>query len=85
MVKLRLKQHDKKQRLLFNQLQLIPNLGKSKVNVFRRLVSTTPLKSKTQSDFYTSAALLQQVAQLTAAICDILNGAEVFKKVGIKI
>nr|QXO90627.1 ribosomal protein S16 [Pyrrosia assimilis] len=50
-----LKQHDKKQRLtyqdklLIKQLQLIPNLGKSKVNVLRGLVSTTPPKSKTQS------------------------------------
>nr|YP_010117226.1 ribosomal protein S16 [Neocheiropteris ovata]QPM99493.1 ribosomal protein S16 [Neocheiropteris ovata] len=47
MVKPRLKQHDKKQRLLIEQLQLIPNLGERRIDASRGLVSITlPLVAK---------------------------------------
>nr|YP_010117314.1 ribosomal protein S16 [Microsorum cuspidatum]QPM99581.1 ribosomal protein S16 [Microsorum cuspidatum] len=87
MAKPRLKQHDKKERLLIEQLQLIPNLGGRSIDAFRRLVFTTPIKSKIQLDLYTFVAPLEeQVAQSAAAVWIISKGgARVLKQIGINL
>nr|YP_010028577.1 ribosomal protein S16 [Lemmaphyllum intermedium]QKV46449.1 ribosomal protein S16 [Lemmaphyllum carnosum var. microphyllum]QOS48951.1 ribosomal protein S16 [Lemmaphyllum intermedium]UWK23904.1 ribosomal protein S16 [Lemmaphyllum carnosum var. drymoglossoides] len=85
MAKPRLNQHDKKQCLLIKQLQLIPNLGEIRIDTFRRLVSTTPISSKTQLDLHTFVALPEEVAQSAAAVFDISKGARLLEQIGINL
>nr|QKV47155.1 ribosomal protein S16 [Lepisorus hederaceus] len=85
MAKPRLKQHDKKQCLLIKQLQLIPNLGEIGIDTFKRLVSTTPISSKTQLGLHTFVALPEEVAQSTATVFDISKGASLLEQIEINL
>nr|YP_009547711.1 ribosomal protein S16 [Leptochilus hemionitideus]AYW16759.1 ribosomal protein S16 [Leptochilus hemionitideus] len=64
MVKPRLKRCDRKQRLLTNQLQLIPNFGESGIDAFRRLVPTTPINKIAKPNWISIPSLLHLNKQL---------------------